>query len=45
VKGDGGVWPVIELEAIEPELFLDFGPDAGLRSLGHAFRRRFCAPE
>lgn len=44
VKGNDGSWQVIELEAIEPELFLGFAPDAG-RALGEAFRRRFGAPE
>lgn len=44
VKGNDGSWQVIELEAIEPELFLGFAPDAG-RALGQAFRRRFFPPE
>ena len=43
VKGHDGGWQMIELEAIEPELFLGFAPDAG-RALGEAFRKRFCAP-
>lgn len=39
VKGNDGRWQVIELEAIEPELFLDLAPDGG-RALGEALRRR-----
>jgi len=44
VKGNDGQWQVIELEAIEPELFLHLAPDGG-RALGEALRKRlaiFC---
>jgi len=40
VRGNDGSWQVIELEAIEPELFLAFAPDSG-RALGQALRRFF----
>lgn len=39
VKGNDGQWQMIELEAIEPELFLDLAPDGG-RALGEALSRR-----
>jgi glutathione synthase/RimK-type ligase-like ATP-grasp enzyme len=42
VKGNDGQWQLIELEAIEPELFLGFAPEDG-RALGEAFRRKFAA--
>jgi len=44
VKGNDGRWQVIELEAIEPELFLHLAPDGG-RALGEAFRNRLSMPE
>lgn len=37
VKGNDGSWQVMELEAIEPELFLDHAPDGG-RALAEAIR-------
>ena len=40
VKGNDGSWQVMELEAIEPELFLDHAPDRG-RALAEAIRAGF----
>lgn len=37
VKGNDGSWQVMELEAIEPELFLDHAPEGG-RALAEAIR-------
>ena len=39
VLGDDGRWRVIEIEAIEPYLFLDFAPE-GARVLAGAIAKR-----
>jgi glutathione synthase/RimK-type ligase-like ATP-grasp enzyme len=44
VKGNDGVWQVMELEAIEPELFLSWAPDGG-RALAEAICERLSSPE
>jgi hypothetical protein len=41
VQGEHGKWQLMELEAIEPELFLEFGPDDG-RAFGRAIANRLC---
>jgi hypothetical protein len=41
VRGEHGSWQLMELEAIEPELFLEFGPDDG-RAFGRAIANRLC---